>query len=255
MPIKVTCSCGQSFKAKDELAGKKARCPKCSQPLLIPTIEADELRLEAALDAPKYNPLDDILSEEGIKPAHTGPVCPSCKEPVNPSAILCVQCGFNLETGEQVMVSDDDDEDLETAGMSETDKMIWKAEQEIQEMPLTAEGEKFGDEGDSYAIAIVMGIVMVALVGLSVFTIIQLDQIQEFNTTLVSGWMSFVFVVGAVVSITITAFKERAREGYLCLTIVYTEWYAVTRGLYVQLGILNLFAIIAYGCYYTLTSS
>jgi hypothetical protein len=36
MPISVTCQCGQSFRAKDDLAGKRVKCPKCGQPLTIP---------------------------------------------------------------------------------------------------------------------------------------------------------------------------------------------------------------------------
>lgn len=36
MPISVTCDCGQSFKLKDELAGKKGKCPSCGGVLVIP---------------------------------------------------------------------------------------------------------------------------------------------------------------------------------------------------------------------------
>jgi len=37
MPIPVTCeSCSASFKVKDENAGKRAKCPKCGEPLTIP---------------------------------------------------------------------------------------------------------------------------------------------------------------------------------------------------------------------------
>lgn len=36
MPIVVTCRCGQRFRAKDELAGKRLKCPSCGQPLTIP---------------------------------------------------------------------------------------------------------------------------------------------------------------------------------------------------------------------------
>jgi hypothetical protein len=36
MPIVVACSCGKQFRAKDEHAGKRLRCPGCGQPLTIP---------------------------------------------------------------------------------------------------------------------------------------------------------------------------------------------------------------------------
>ncbi len=41
MPIVVRCACGVKLKAKDELAGKTLKCPKCKQPLLIPAAEED----------------------------------------------------------------------------------------------------------------------------------------------------------------------------------------------------------------------
>ncbi len=36
MPIAASCTCGKSFRAKDELAGKKVRCPSCSAVIEIP---------------------------------------------------------------------------------------------------------------------------------------------------------------------------------------------------------------------------
>ncbi|MBL8797211.1 MAG: hypothetical protein JNM56_25135 [Planctomycetia bacterium] len=38
MPITATCTCGKSVRVKDELAGKRARCPGCGQVLTIPAI-------------------------------------------------------------------------------------------------------------------------------------------------------------------------------------------------------------------------
>jgi predicted Zn finger-like uncharacterized protein len=41
MPISVHCpSCSAAFKVKDEYAGKRAKCPKCSEPLTIPAAAA-----------------------------------------------------------------------------------------------------------------------------------------------------------------------------------------------------------------------
>ncbi len=46
--------------------------------------------------------------------------CPSCKEPVTPSAVICLACGFNLKTGETLHTAttaeepdDDEDDDVE----------------------------------------------------------------------------------------------------------------------------------------------
>ncbi len=36
MPISVSCPCGKTLSVKDELAGKRGKCPKCGAPLTIP---------------------------------------------------------------------------------------------------------------------------------------------------------------------------------------------------------------------------
>src|SRR5436305_13694484 len=47
MSIVVSCQCGRSFKAKDEWSGRRAKCPGCGTPLIIPTpaaaVPPDEL--------------------------------------------------------------------------------------------------------------------------------------------------------------------------------------------------------------------
>jgi uncharacterized protein YxjI len=43
MPITLTCSsCGRSFHLKDEMAGRKVRCPGCEAVQVVPEVEADE---------------------------------------------------------------------------------------------------------------------------------------------------------------------------------------------------------------------
>ncbi len=37
MPITVNCDCGHQFRVRDEYAGKKAQCPACSGPVMIPS--------------------------------------------------------------------------------------------------------------------------------------------------------------------------------------------------------------------------
>ncbi|HTU20060.1 MAG TPA: hypothetical protein VMG10_18490 [Gemmataceae bacterium] len=48
MPIALSCSCGRAIRVKDELAGKKIRCPECKSILAVPRKknEADDLVLE-----------------------------------------------------------------------------------------------------------------------------------------------------------------------------------------------------------------
>jgi len=97
MPIKVACTCGAAFAAKDELAGRTVACPKCKQPLRIP---APQAAAPAPL-APHGNAglFDDI----GLKARDaTIARCPSCAADLPPNAVLCVKCGFNLKLGKKM---------------------------------------------------------------------------------------------------------------------------------------------------------
>lgn len=38
MPITVNCPCGHQFRVREEYAGKKAQCPHCGEPVMIPTV-------------------------------------------------------------------------------------------------------------------------------------------------------------------------------------------------------------------------
>jgi hypothetical protein len=38
MPVAVDCACGAKFKLKDEFAGKRLKCPKCSGPIIAPAL-------------------------------------------------------------------------------------------------------------------------------------------------------------------------------------------------------------------------
>ncbi len=51
MAIQVTCTCGKSLSVKDELAGRKVKCPACQKPLRVPAAEEfaeDEIDVEPA---------------------------------------------------------------------------------------------------------------------------------------------------------------------------------------------------------------
>jgi uncharacterized Zn finger protein (UPF0148 family) len=136
MPIKVTCSCGSSFSAKDEIAGRTVACPKCRQPIQVPAVAtgspagrvqsteaskptaapkpaaaapkpavAKPVAAKPAGPAPPVPPIgapsNDLFDEVGLK-AVAGPRCPQCSTPLNPNAVLCVTCGFNIQTGEKL---------------------------------------------------------------------------------------------------------------------------------------------------------
>ncbi len=107
MPIKVTCKCGQSFAAKEQLAGKVVKCPKCAQPLRIPQPQQKPPTAQQP-PAPAAGGLGDLLDEAGMsghdhaQDEYQGARCPSCDAPLAHNATLCVECGLNLQTGKFV---------------------------------------------------------------------------------------------------------------------------------------------------------
>ncbi len=87
MPIQVDCACGASFKVKDEMAGRKGKCPKCGGQIAVPA-PAKELELE-------LEPTTDV----GLaRPA--SPPCPSCGIVYPPQIVVCTRCGIELATGQ-----------------------------------------------------------------------------------------------------------------------------------------------------------
>jgi hypothetical protein len=119
MPIKVQCACGAAFAAKDELAGRTVKCPKCQQPLAIPAggspaRPAAAARAPAAAGAgrPLGSPLPsqgpppgggDLFAEAGLHTFQAGvQPCPGCASPLPDSAVLCVKCGYNRKLGRRM---------------------------------------------------------------------------------------------------------------------------------------------------------
>ncbi len=122
MPISVVCQCGAKLNAKDELAGRSVKCPKCSQSIKIPAAGAEKPAASAAAPADKAaKPQPTTTKPKASKPAATdsigglldeigvaGPpvkhdiTCPKCGAGMTEGALLCIACGFNTKTGKQV---------------------------------------------------------------------------------------------------------------------------------------------------------
>ncbi|MDB2686288.1 zinc-ribbon domain-containing protein [Mariniblastus sp.] len=215
MPIKVKCgSCSAQFKAKDELAGRRVKCPKCQNPVVIkkPT-------RAAAPAAPKRaaNPLLDILDEEDVRTRTSGPICDNCGSEVKPGAVICIDCGFNLETGDRLET--EVSEDLEnTAGMTGTDQMMRKAERALEESDdLGADGD-FGDGAESYLIAMVagfFGLIMLAMALAVVFFMEQLTLLM--SPAGISLIASVLLYLGMAAWISIIAFSAQSGHGIACV--------------------------------------
>ncbi|MEM9416673.1 MAG: hypothetical protein AAGA29_14525 [Planctomycetota bacterium] len=131
--IKFRCKhCSHKIGVKDEHAGRRARCPKCKEPVRIPKPKPpadDDFELEvvspgdggsndsgfelevvapggggggdlAALAAMEANAQAQMVSG-----SNAGTPCPSCGKRAKPGAALCVSCGYNFKTGSSLKTS------------------------------------------------------------------------------------------------------------------------------------------------------
>lgn len=242
MAIKVRCgNCEAGFQAKDELAGRRVKCPKCKQPLTIPAAKATSGKATSgkvpagktaasktpaskkprpAPVAAAQNPLLDLLDEHQIKSVAQGPICDNCAAELFPGAIVCIECGYNTETGAQLQteVYVDDDDGVRDVGVTDADRIMAKAEKDIDDTPVTSDGQDFGDGADSFLIAIVMGVIGLLLIGIGLAVIFTMDTINQYVT---SSAISFVASIGLYVMmgiwLTWVAFKSKANQGIACV--------------------------------------
>ena len=243
MPIKAQCgSCGTGFKAKDALAGKRVRCPKCKQPLTIPAAGAAAAKARPAAKTARArpastsgaaranpNPMMDLLDEANVKGVSRGPSCENCAAELMPGAVICIECGFNMETGKQVSTEIDEDTGS-TAGMTDADRIMAKAEKDIDDMPVTADGQDFGDGADSLVIAGVAGVILLLLVGIGLTIIFSMEQISKgVNSGAISMCAAIVMAMLCGVWITIIAIKQK-RPGHAMACVFTGFLYAVVYG-------------------------
>lgn len=155
MPIAVTCRCGNALSAPDNLAGKAVKCPKCGQPLSIPKPQITQNSWIA-----------DMLDDLGVdKPPENSVPCPGCSELIPQSAVVCVKCGYNSQTGKKVSTTVRQTKKLD-GHEGATQALLEKAEQELDEKAKDSDTAPVDDEPlKDYLMAGVMaGITLVVLV-------------------------------------------------------------------------------------------
>ena len=232
MAIKAKCgNCGTGFKAKPQLAGRKVKCPKCKNPLKIPAAGASAEKSQkkkpsrsakpakASAGVGAANPMFDLLRDAGVESVAAGPSCMNCGASMGPAAIICVDCGFNAETGQHLRTETGEDGgeggyDLES---NDAEKLIAKADRELDENEISDIDPDFGDGADSMLIAAVAGIVMVVLVGIGLAVIFLMDQIAEFiSPPMISFCASIGLYLMCAIWITIVAFMMKPVQGIIC---------------------------------------
>ncbi len=97
--------CEQHIQAEPGYAGMQISCPSCHGPLTVPGAPVSAV----AVPAPAY-----VASYGASSVAHAAPAavavpvsaaarCPSCGGALARGAVLCIQCGYNIATGQRTV--------------------------------------------------------------------------------------------------------------------------------------------------------
>lgn len=232
MPIKVTCACGQSFAAKDELAGRTVKCPKCSRPLAIPAVGAAGVvpaqlvpQQPAAAAAAAPAPGGGLFDEVGITAAPAGTMpCPACRAPMPLGAILCVQCGYNLHLGrrlETMRVGADG----QVGHASVVDGILSRAARSIEEDKI--EERKKVREGIPWWGYLIMLLCIIGFLAMMMLIPQQQAIMVAGGVMIFAGWLICLY---SGICLLIIAFKESPLQGILYLLVpCYALIYIISR--------------------------
>jgi hypothetical protein len=107
----ITCpECKKKFKGKDDLQGKKIRCPFCKEPFVVATDEEQATvppgggKTDGKGPPPTARGEDDDEFDAGSNPygitkLDLAPRCPNCaNEMESEEAVVCLFCGYNTLT-------------------------------------------------------------------------------------------------------------------------------------------------------------
>jgi ssDNA-binding Zn-finger/Zn-ribbon topoisomerase 1 len=234
MPIKVVCKCGQSFAAKDELAGKVVKCPKCAQPLRIGApggqAKAATAKQAPAAPAPTVSPVGSLLDEIGLAAHHDeyqGERCPTCDAPLARNAVICVECGFHLQDGKFIkgtgnVARKKTDKEKQGGHEAAAEMLLSKAEGSIQQEHV--EQVKNRTEGMPIWL-IVTALVIIATLG------VTMSVLPRGQAMAISGyvWLSICTIVSIVynIRIMVVAFSEGIGAGLMYLFLPFYWVYFV----------------------------
>jgi hypothetical protein len=109
-----------------------------------------------------------------------------------------------------------------------------KAEKDIEEMPVTAEGQDFGDGADAYLIAAVAFVILAILIGMGLAIIFTMETITEhIASSAVSTIASAILYVCMGLWISFVAFFQKKTGhgiGCVCTAFLWCVVYGFLQG-------------------------
>ena len=127
--ITVTCECGSKLRVKDELAGKKGKCPKCGR---ILTLAEQDLKI-----------IDTAATQDTAQPSgRDKKVCPGCGARIPSLSFSCEFCGATLgETNRpSANISSFESENIPKSAGDRLDKEVSAVLRDIDNLPDSPDG-------------------------------------------------------------------------------------------------------------------
>ncbi len=250
-PVQATRASGSSIRSTTQR--RVTQAPPKVQPKALVT-KASPLNI---FDG--FNPLLDLLDDAGVKGVSASPICPNCGSDMAPTAIICVNCGFNRETGKRLETfSDVKLEEIRTTHTEGNAQLLLeKAEREIQGETINPVNEDFGEGADSVVVAIgaLLGFLVLVVIGVS--TVLLMDRIGEAVTPAkISFYTSIGITLLCALYITWVAFRVHVGQGLACLLtgFLYCIVFGFLQGrsmlFYTILMLASIIIGIATGVYY-----
>lgn len=128
--------CNKRFQWTTRIADRKAQCPSCSKRIRIPTVPG---RVAEAIDplppaTPKHGSdpasstydldltgIDESVAEPPPTAAQQAAAqtgrCPACNQSINPGAVICIKCGYNLRKGKRLQTTIAEGADAQTGAL------------------------------------------------------------------------------------------------------------------------------------------
>jgi DNA-directed RNA polymerase subunit RPC12/RpoP len=276
--------CQKRFQWSTQIADRKAQCPNCAKKIRIPTVPG---RIAEAVDPlpqthqPEPQPESDTYDldltgiDESIvdappsaaqqSAAQTGR-CPACNQSINPSAVICIKCGYDLKKGKR-MQTDVAEGDKADKPRTKNTTIPETAMPSIGASPISRALEDHDDEAEASSFVQAWLPLILILVGLGVRLIEQLN----FAANPTEGIISALIVIGAELIINVpmllvgmiiavkaldVSFGPLGQALYKMVAVIIGPTALAAIMAYLIGGIMGSFVgwFISFGAYWTLLS-
>ncbi len=100
--LKIACpKCKKALQVPEVLAGKRIRCPGCSENIAVPKPASAKPAAPAPAAAGKHDDEWGPAHAYGMLIEPDKPRCPFCASEVEEDQVVCLKCGYNLQTREK----------------------------------------------------------------------------------------------------------------------------------------------------------